>query len=112
MSVPFKVTNIDVFNTRFTVLLRPKDASNFLFFLRNTIKREDIDEEMVFKWCVSHGIPVKARYMRRPAYSLVENIKGYFYYRSFCRWIIKNCPCTLDGEGYMVAADREVTHAR
>ena len=110
MSVPFKITNIDVFNTRFTVLLHPKDASNFLYFLRNTVRRDDLDEETVFSWCINHGIPVKAKYMKRAEYSLFENIQGYFYYRSFCRWTKENCPHHPDKDGFMVAAGGEVDH--
>lgn len=111
MPVSFKITTIDVFNTRFTALLRPKDASNFLFFLRNTLQRDDIDEKMVFQWCLSHGIPVKAKYMRRAGYSLLENIQGYFCHRSFCRWIVRHCPCSVNGDGYMIAAG-EVGHVQ
>ena len=105
MSVAFKITSIDVYNTRFTVLLHPEDASNFLYFLRHTVYREDIDEEMTFSWCISHGIPVKARYIRRTGYSFFQNIQGYFYYRSFLRWAKKNCPHRLDKDGYMVAME-------
>lgn len=105
MRPAFKITNIDVFNTRFTVLLRPKDASNFLYFLRHTVYRDDIDEEMTFSWCMNHGIPVKAKYLKRAEYSLFENIQGYFYYRAFLRRAKEKCPYQLDKDGYMVAVN-------
>ena len=110
MSVTFKIATIDVFNTQFTVILKPKDASNFLFFLRNTLQRDDLDEAMVFRWCISHGIPVKMKYKARSDYSLLENIQGCFFYLSFRKWVRKNCPCSRNRDGYMVAAETEAEH--